>query len=314
MTAVEAQTRASSSTARMKESASAPDPPYSSGTIMPRIPISARPARTSRGKRSSRSRSATPGAISLSAKSRTASRMRAWSSVSSKFMESGAGPAEPEGAGHARTASPAPAAEAPSPASSPGGLSGRRRSAGTGRRHGPAAAGQAFARRLRGRRCGGRCAGRRRPTEGSRAGPRAFPGRRGLGGVSSRGAARACPPIRPRDAGTSRRSRAVPPARAGSPRSSPAVSPTGSPVSAGIRSASKSTMRVQQTRFVRPSGASSSITKRSRSWSSVCSRYVELRQRLPAEDLQELEVLLASLERLFHRDHAVPEHACLRHR
>jgi len=47
----------------------------------------------------------------------------------------------------------------------------------------------------------------------------------------------------------------------------------GSPVNAGIRSASKSTMRVQQTRFVRPSGASSTITKRSRSWSRVCSRY-----------------------------------------
>src|ERR1700693_1594894 len=88
MTAVEAQIRASSSSVRMKESASAPAPPYSSGTIIPRIPISARPATTSLGNRSCRSRSTTPGAIRVSANSRTASRIRVWSSVRSKFMGS----------------------------------------------------------------------------------------------------------------------------------------------------------------------------------------------------------------------------------
>jgi len=40
---------------------------------------------------------------------------------------------------------------------------------------------------------------------------------------------------------------------------------------------------------------------------------LEIRQRFPAQGLQELEVLLAPFEGLFHRDHAVPEHACLRH-
>jgi hypothetical protein len=39
----------------------------------------------------------------------------------------------------------------------------------------------------------------------------------------------------------------------------------------------------------------------------------EIRKRFPAKRLQELQVLLAPLEGLFHRDHAVPEHACLRH-
>ena len=86
MTAVDAQTRASSSTARMYESASRPAPPYSSGTIIPRIPISPSFGRSSRGNLSSLSLSATPGATSPSANSRTASRMRAWSSESSKFM------------------------------------------------------------------------------------------------------------------------------------------------------------------------------------------------------------------------------------
>jgi hypothetical protein len=36
-------------------------------------------------------------------------------------------------------------------------------------------------------------------------------------------------------------------------------------------------------------------------------------QRLAANVLEQREVLLASLERLFHRDHAVPKHACLAH-
>src|SRR5262249_10247863 len=40
----------------------------------------------------------------------------------------------------------------------------------------------------------------------------------------------------------------------------------------GMRSASKSTMRVQQTRRTIPSAPASSITKRSRSWSSEYSR------------------------------------------
>jgi hypothetical protein len=40
---------------------------------------------------------------------------------------------------------------------------------------------------------------------------------------------------------------------------------------------------------------------------------VEIRERFPAQRLQELQVLLAALEGLFHRDHAVPEHACLGH-
>jgi hypothetical protein len=39
----------------------------------------------------------------------------------------------------------------------------------------------------------------------------------------------------------------------------------------------------------------------------------ELRQRLPAQVLQKLQVLLAPLEGLFHGDHAVPEHSGLRH-
>ena len=39
----------------------------------------------------------------------------------------------------------------------------------------------------------------------------------------------------------------------------------------------------------------------------------ETGQRLAANVLEQREVLLASLERLFHRDHAVPEHACLAH-
>ena len=40
----------------------------------------------------------------------------------------------------------------------------------------------------------------------------------------------------------------------------------------------------------------------------------EVRDRLDAERLEQLEVLLAALERLLHRDHAVPEHAGLSHR
>jgi hypothetical protein len=39
----------------------------------------------------------------------------------------------------------------------------------------------------------------------------------------------------------------------------------------------------------------------------------EFRNRLAADSLQELEVLLAPLERLLHRDHPVPKHACLWH-
>jgi hypothetical protein len=39
----------------------------------------------------------------------------------------------------------------------------------------------------------------------------------------------------------------------------------------------------------------------------------EIRKRFAAQRLQELQMLLAPLEGLFHRDHAVPEHACLRH-
>ena len=39
----------------------------------------------------------------------------------------------------------------------------------------------------------------------------------------------------------------------------------------------------------------------------------EVRHRLEAELLEEGEVFLASLERLLHRDHAVPEHSGLGH-
>jgi hypothetical protein len=39
----------------------------------------------------------------------------------------------------------------------------------------------------------------------------------------------------------------------------------------------------------------------------------EFRNRLAADGLQELEVLLAPLERLLHRDHPVPEHSGLWH-
>jgi hypothetical protein len=40
---------------------------------------------------------------------------------------------------------------------------------------------------------------------------------------------------------------------------------------------------------------------------------LELRQRLAAELLEQREVLLAPLEGLLHRDHAVPEHSGLAH-
>jgi hypothetical protein len=40
---------------------------------------------------------------------------------------------------------------------------------------------------------------------------------------------------------------------------------------------------------------------------------VEVRQRFPAQRLQELKVLLAPFEGLLHRDHTVPEHSCLWH-
>ena len=260
MTAVEAQTRASSSSARMKERASAPAPPYSSGTIMPRMPSSARPARTSRGKRSSRSRSATPGAISVSAESRTASRIRACSSVNSKFMASA-----PD-RGSRRRRRPRPRR--------------RRRSAGGGAPlgslglvgGGPAPPGPGLRTCSRGgwRRAAAFGPRAARATERrARGGPRAFPGRRGPGGASSRGAAREYPPTR------SSRCRNVTtisgrPARARRKSTILARSAArGSPESDGIRSASKSIMRVQQTRFVRPSGASRTMTKRSRSWSSA---------------------------------------------
>src|SRR5262249_45348620 len=49
---------------------------------------------------------------------------------------------------------------------------------------------------------------------------------------------------------------------------------SGSPVRAGVRSASKRTIRVHETFLVRPSGASSTMTKRSRSWSRERSRDV----------------------------------------
>jgi hypothetical protein len=39
----------------------------------------------------------------------------------------------------------------------------------------------------------------------------------------------------------------------------------------------------------------------------------EVRQRLGAEGLQQREMFFAPLERLFHRDHPVPENACLAH-
>jgi hypothetical protein len=41
---------------------------------------------------------------------------------------------------------------------------------------------------------------------------------------------------------------------------------------------------------------------------------LEIRQPLAAEVPQQREVLLSPFERLFHRDHPVPEHACLAHR
>ena len=66
-------------------------------------------------------------------------------------------------------------------------------------------------------------------------------------------------------------------------------------------------------RRIRPSGASRIITKRSRSWSSVCSRNANSGIASRQIAFEELQVLLAPLERLLHRDHAVPEHACLWH-
>ena len=87
----------------------------------------------------------------------------------------------------------------------------------------------------------------------------------------------------------------------------------GSPVSVGIRSASKRTIRVHAIFLAEPSGPRSSMTKRSRSWSRACSAYSNPGSASRQSSLQQGEVLLSPFERLFHRDHPVPEHSRLAH-
>jgi hypothetical protein len=67
-------------------SGSRPAPSYSSGTMTPSRPISASSETTSAGKRCSRSRTASPGAIRSSAKRRTCSWIRSWSSEREKSI------------------------------------------------------------------------------------------------------------------------------------------------------------------------------------------------------------------------------------
>src|ERR1700693_2730569 len=328
MTAVEAQIRASSSSVRMKESASAPAPPYSSGTIIPRIPISARPATTSLGNRSCRSRSTTPGAIRVSANSRTASRIRVWSSVRSKFM--GSAPDRPArkaevrrgpvpcgaGSGGGRARPPAfqapPSRPRPAPPGrrAPSRLTGRA-GGGPGRNGGDL---PAFL-PLRLLRLGNRPLG----------GPLRHSRRRGLApsfasssfaaasAASLLAARRGCvhPAVlevaeRHDDLGT-RRLRTQ---ELDDPRAQRCQ---------GIPRQRGDALRVEehhprQAYTARPPAGR--LEHHYEEVALVVERVFsegELRQALAADGLEKLEVLLASLERLLHRDHPVPEHACLWH-
>src|SRR6266536_114560 len=207
MTAVEAHTRASSSTARMYESASSPAPPYSSGTIIPRIPISPSFRTMFPGKRSSLSLLATPGAISFSAKSRTASRMRCWSAESWKFMGPAAAaavlrlPDSDRGGGGGTAGDALPARRLPGNAPLAGAARWKVASPG-------AAAVKASAPEPAGQRGAARRTFRHLSL------------RRGLcGAAGDRGAARECRSILLRGGGTSRRSRVGRPAPAGAGRS-----------------------------------------------------------------------------------------------
>src|SRR5215217_637848 len=76
------QPRAISSTTSAYVSSDSPRPPYSSGIISPKRPISFMPSTISAGYSSSRSSCATCGRISLSTKRRTVSRISVWMSVS----------------------------------------------------------------------------------------------------------------------------------------------------------------------------------------------------------------------------------------
>ena len=96
-------------------------------------------------------------------------------------------------------------------------------------------------------------------------------------------------------------------------RSSRAEAAEGSDAIAGMRSASKSIIRVQPTLLRRPSGGLEDHDEEVPLVVEDVLAIGEIRQRLEAERLQELQVLLAAFEGLFHRDHAVPEHARLRH-
>src|SRR5512141_846873 len=297
ITAVEAQTRASSSTARMYERASSPEPPYSSGTIIPRIPISPSLPTISRGNVSFRSRSATPGAISCSANSRTALRMRAWSSEISKFMRSGR-------AGRFRL-----------PSRGRGGGGGRR----AGRRRGRG--------RLGGRERGLRRTGRRLPSRrgcSPRSASRLVGRRRGPGPPLSSAPAPAPPALL-----TTRFGRVHPPLlevserdddlRTVRPRSQVLDDPAPE-VARRISGEHRDPLRIEKD-HARPRDALLAAVCRGEVHHEEVPLVVEkvrdvleLRRRFDADRLQEVEILLAPLERLLHRDDPVTKHACLRHR
>ena len=247
---------------------------------MPITPIAPSRPRISRGKRSSFSQRATCGAISRLGE--LAHRVADARLVLREVEVHGSGPRAPEARPPADRPARAPD-RGPAAAAAPAALALRRlparlRPRGPGR---PArgdlrppllAAAAASGRGPAGPRCGcgappadGPPPGRRsrlRSRSRLRAGPapradadpgrparpRARRGRPGAAGGCSRAAARACRPSPPRGGGTSRGSRAAPPG----PRMCSTIfarsAAAGSAVSVGMRSASKSTMRVQEIR------------------------------------------------------------------
>ncbi len=248
---------------------------------MPMMPSLPRRSTTSRGKRSSFSHAATCGAISAAANSRTTSRIRFWSSVGSKFTAVG-----PEGGG-APVPGPAPPGPRPAPAPAAAALArcaGRWRAFGTGNGCGRTSLGRGGPRRRR-----SSLRPRRRRRTGRGPSPRTAVA---IAGRAARPGASALPspaPPRRRRLRPSRRGSGVstqPSSRwrnvtrisgsAAFARTSSTIfdrsAAAGSAASVGILSASKRTMRVQETRRRAPSGPSKSMTKRSRSWSSECSR------------------------------------------
>ena len=125
VTPTPASARDSCSSTRMYERKSAPAPPYSSGTQTPINPTCASLAKTSCGKRCSRSQSAACGAISASATSRASAWISCCSAVRSKFIvrsrrsrgrscgRAGRRRRAPAAAGTARTCRPAAPRAAP---------------------------------------------------------------------------------------------------------------------------------------------------------------------------------------------------------